>query len=366
MKFVCSGMALSEGLRRVSGALPTRTVNQVLEGVKIVTLDGGVRLTASDERTTIVTDVPATVEEEGSGVAPGKLLGEVVRGLVNGDVTVSMNNRFVFTVKGGDSRTNLAGQDAELFPALTVDAGEIALELPQGMLKRMIEKTAFCVATEDMREVLTGALLECKRGDMCMVGLDGFRMAVCKGVTGAEDCAAIIPGKALMDLGKLLGDDMAEMVQLSIGGGKLMANVAGTVFYATLIEGEFVNWRGIMPKSYTTRATVGVDALRRAVDRASLIARQGNNNLVVLRMHGDEMAVESKSQIGDVHEAVSMALEGAELDIAFNVKYISDALRSVAGDEVTLNMNGAISPCTMSGADDVIYMVLPVRTGATD
>ena len=365
MKFVCSGMALSEGLRRVSGALPTRTVNQVLEGVKIVTLDGGVRLTASDERTTIVTDVPATVEEEGSGVAPGKLLGEVVRGLVNGDVTVSMNNRFVFTVKGGDSRTNLAGQDAELFPALTVDAGEIALELPQGMLKRMIEKTAFCVATEDMREVLTGALLECKRGDMCMVGLDGFRMAVCKGVTCAEDCAAIIPGKALMDLGKLLGDDMAEMVQLSIGGGKLMANVAGTVFYATLIEGEFVNWRGIMPKSYATRATVGVDALRRAVDRASLIARQGNNNLVVLRMHGDEMAVESKSQIGDVHEAVSMALEGAELDIAFNVKYISDALRSVAGDEVTLNMNGAISPCTMSGDDDVIYMVLPVRTGAT-
>ena len=118
MKFVCSGMELSEGLRRVGGALPNRTVNQVLEGVKIEALEGGVRLTASDERTTIVTTVPATVEEGGAGVAPGKLLTEVVRGLVNGDVTVGMNERFAFTVRGGGSRTNLAGQDADLFPAL--------------------------------------------------------------------------------------------------------------------------------------------------------------------------------------------------------------------------------------------------------
>lgn len=370
MKFVCSGMELSEGLRRVGGALSNKSMNQILEGVKIVTLDGGVRLTASDERTTIVTDVPATVEEEGAGVAPGKLLTEVVRGLVNGDVSVSMNERFAFTVKGGGSRTNLAGQDADLFPALPEVTEEHEVRMPRGMLRRMIDKTAFCVAVEDTREVLTGAALQFRKGQAYMVGLDGFRMAVCEGVTSVEeDFDAVIPGKALTELGRLLGDGGEDdVIALDIGGGKLRAAVDGTDFYATLIKGEFINWESIMPKSSRTRVTLDAAKLRRAVDRASLIARQGNNNLIVLRLRGDEMAVESQSQIGDVHETVSVLLEGEALDIAFNVKYLADALKAVDGDEVMLNMNGAISPCTMSevgGGDDVIYMVLPVRTGAT-
>ena len=369
MKFVCSGMELSEGLRRVGGALPNRTVNQVLEGVKIEALEGGVRLTASDERTTIVTTVPATVEEGGAGVAPGKLLTEVVRGLVNGDVTVGMNERFAFTVRGGGSRTNLAGQDADLFPALPEVTGEHEVRMPRGMLRRMIDKTAFCVAVDDTREVLTGAALQFKKGQTFMVGLDGFRMSVCAGVTNVEeDFEAVVPGKALTDLGKLLsegGED--EIIAVDIGGGKLRATVDGTDFYATLIKGEYINWQAIMPKSAQTRVTLETAKLRRAVDRAALIARQGHNNLLVLRIHGDEMAVEAKSEVGDVHEAVDVEAEGAELDIAFNVKYLSDMLKNADSEEIVLNMNGAIAPCTVTavGGGDVTYMVLPVRTGAT-
>lgn len=369
MKFVCSGMELSEGLRRVGGALPNRTVNQVLEGVKIVTLDSGVRLTASDERTTIVTEVPATVEEEGAGVAPGRLLTEVVRGLVNGDVTVSMNQRFAFTVKGGGSRTNLAGQDAELYPVLPEVSGEHEIQMPRGMLRRMIDKTAFCVAAEDTREVLTGAALQFVKGKAYMVGLDGFRMAVCEGVTSVmEDFEAIIPGKALTDLGKLLGDGGEDdVICVDVGGGKLRATVDGTHFFATLIKGEFINWQNIMPKSAQTRVTLDTAKLRRAVDRAALIARQGHNNLLVLRIQGDQMAVEAKSEVGDVHETVDVMTEGAALDIAFNVKYLADMLKNADAGEIEMRMNGAIAPCTVcaAGGGDVTYMVLPVRTGAT-
>lgn len=369
MKFVCGGMELSEGLRRVGGALPNRTVNQVLEGVKIEALAEGVRLTASDERTTIVTTVPATVEEAGAGVAPGKLLTEVVRGLVAGDVTVAMNQRFAFTVRGGGSRTNLAGQDADLYPSLPEVSGEHEVRMPRGMLRRMIDKTAFCVAVEDTREVLTGAALQFRKGQAYMVGLDGFRMAVCEGVSGVEeDFEAVIPGKALVDLGKLLsegGED--EIIALDIGGGKLRATVDGTDFYATLIRGEFINWQGIMPKTAQTRLTLETAKLRRAVDRAALIARQGHNNLLVLRIHGDEMAVEAKSEVGDVHEAVAVELEGEALDIAFNVKYLIDVLKNADSGQIVMNMNGAIAPCTVTavGGGDVTYMVLPVRTGAT-
>lgn len=369
MKFVCSGMELSEGLKRVGGALPNRNVNQVLEGVKIEAADDGVRLTASDERTTIVTVVPATVEEEGAGVAPGRLLTEVVRGLVNGDVAVSMNQRFAFTVKGGGSRTNLAGQDADLYPEMPEVAREHEIRMPRGMLRRMIEKTAFCVAAEDTREVLTGAALQFVKGRAYMVGLDGYRMAVCEGVTNVmEDFEAIIPGKALTDLGKLLGEGGEDdVISVDIGGGKLRATVDGTDFYATLIKGEFINWRNIMPKSAQTRVTLDVAKLRMAVDRAALIARQGHNNLLVLRIDNDAMAVEARSEVGDVHEAVEVELEGQALDIAFNVKYLADMLKNADAAEIEMRMNGAIAPCTVcaAGGGDVTYMVLPVRTGAT-
>ena len=369
MKFVCSGMALSEGLKRVGGALANRTVNQVLEGVKIEAMEDGVRLTASDERTTIVTTVPATVEEGGAGIAPGRLLSDVVRGLVKGDVTVQMNSRFAFTVRSGGSRTNLAGQDAELYPALPEISEEHEIRMPREMLRRMIDKTAFCVAVEDTREVLTGAALQFIKGQAYMVGLDGFRMAVCEGVTSVEeDFEAVIPGKALVDLGKLLGDGGEDdVITVDIGGGKLRATVDGTDFYATLIKGEFIKWQNIMPRSAQTRVTLDTASLRRAVDRAALIARQSHNNLLVLRIRGDEMAVEAKSEVGDVHETVDVETEGEALDIAFNVKYLEDMLKNADGGEIVMSMNGAIAPCTVAAASggDVTYMVLPVRTGAT-
>ena len=121
------------------------------------------------------------------------------------------------------------------------------------------------------------------------------------------------------------------------------------------------------PKAAQTKVTLDTAKLRRAVDRAALIARQGHNNLLVLRIHGDEMAVEAKSEIGDMHEAVAVALEGEALDIAFNVKYLIDVLKNADSAEIVMNMNGAIAPCTVTAEEgsDVVYMVLPVRTRAT-
>ena len=368
MKFRCNGADLSEGLKRVSGALPARAVKPVLDGVLVEAGGSAVRLTCTDERMTIVTSVRAEVEEDGCGVAPGRIFGEVVRGLTGADVAVSMNERFAFTLKGSGSRTNLSGQDADLFPALPEVAAERVIRMPRGMLKRMIERTAFCVASEDVREVLTGALLAFRNGTATMVGLDGFRMAVCEARTSdvVEDCRVVIPWKALSDIGKMVADDPEAFVALSIGGGKLRADVDGTSVYATLISGEYVDWKGILPKNAATRLTVAVRPLRDAVERAALIARQGNNNLLVLKVAGGEMAVEAHSQVGDSFEKLEVVQEGADLNIAFNVKYVSEALRNVDGDEISMHMNGPIAPCLIRVAGgDTTYLVLPVRTGAT-
>jgi len=370
MRFRCTDTALIDGLQIVIKALPGRTPNQILEGVLIETDENGVVMTCSDERITIVTRIEAEVQEEGRGVVPGKLFNEVVRRLSGGDIDISMNDRFMFTVRGSGSRTNIAGQDADLYPALPQMDNEREISLPQDMLKDMIQKTEFAIAVEDMREVLTGCLLEIDSGDVTMVALDGFRLALrrakCSDVL--EKFAAIIPGRAVGDIGKLLSDDPEAFANLSFGGGKLHIRLEKTEIFVILVEGEYVQYRQIMPPRFATRVTVDLEPFRRGIDRAALIAREGNNNLLILKIADGEMAIESHSQIGDVYEKLEVQQEGADLNIAFNVKYLTDVVRFIDSEQIEINLNNAISPCIIMpvGDQDYVHLVLPVRTGATN
>lgn len=370
MRFRCTASALIDGLQIATKALPGRTPNQILEGVLIETELNEVVLTCSDERITIVTRIEADIEEPGRGVVPGKLFNEVVRRLSDGDIDIEMNERFIFTVRGSGSRTNISGQDADLYPALPRIDNEHEVSLPQDMLKDMIQKTEFAIAVEDMREVLTGGLLEIKDGDVTMVALDGFRLALrrarCADVL--ESFNAIIPGRAVGDIGKLLSDDPEAFANLSYGGNKLHIRLEKTDIFVILVEGEYVQYRQIIPQQFKTRVIVDLEAFRKGVDRASLIAREGNNNLLILKIASGEMAIESHSQIGDVFEKLDIQQEGADLNIAFNVKYLTDVVRYIDAEQIQINLNNAISPCIITpvGDSDYLHLVLPVRTGATN
>ena len=369
MKFVCSASALIEGLQIATKALPARTPNQILEGVLIETDLNEVILTCSDERITIVTRIEAQVSEAGRGVVPGKLFNEIVRRLSEGDIEIDMNERFIFTIRGSGSRTNISGQDADLYPALPQISGEKEVALPQDMLRDMIQKTEFAIAVEDMREVLTGCLLEIDGGVATMVALDGYRLALrrarCSEVL--EKFSAIIPGRAVGDIGKLLSDDPEAFVTLAYGGGKLYIRLEKTEIFVILVEGEYVQYRQILPPRFATRLVVDLEPFRKCIDRAALIAREGNNNLLILKVAGGEMAIEAHSQIGDVYEKIDIQQEGADINIAFNVKYLIDVVRFIDADQIQINLNNAISPCIVTPLSDpdYLHLVLPVRTAAT-
>ena len=369
MRFSCTASALMEGLQIVTKALPTRTPNQILEGVMIETDLNEVILTCSDERITIVTRIEAQVSEPGRGVIRGKLFNEVVRHLSEGDIEIDMNDRFQFTIRGSGSRTNIAGQDADLYPALPQISGEKEIALPQDMLRDMIQKTEFAIAVEDMREVLTGCLLEIDGGEVTMVALDGYRLALrrakCSEVL--EKFSAIIPGRAVGDIGKLLSDDPEAFVTLSYGGNKLHIKLEKTEIFVILVEGEYVKYRQILPPRFATKLVVDLEPFRKCIDRAALIAREGNNNLLIFKISGGELAIEAHSQIGDVYERLDVQQDGEDLNIAFNVKYLSDVVRFISADQIEMNLNNSISPCVITPVDDpnYIHLVLPVRTGAT-
>ena len=370
MKFNCSTNALIDALQIATKALPGRTTNQILEGILVETEENEVVLTCSDERIAIVTRLEAYVKEPGRGIIPGKLFSEIVRRLSDEDVEILMNERFSFTIRSAGNRTNISGQDPDLYPALPAVSGEKEVSLPQDMLRDMIQKTEFAIATEDMREVLTGCLLEISDGDVTMVALDGFRMALRRAKCGdvLEKLSAIIPGRAVGDIGKLLSDDPEAFATLSFSGNKLQIRLEKTEIFVILVDGEYIQYRQILPPRFATRVVMDLEPFRRAIDRAALIAREGNNNLLILKIADGEMAVEAHSQIGDVYEKLDIQQEGANLNIAFNVKYLTDVVRYIDTEQIEINLNNAISPCIIMplGDRDYVHLVLPIRTGATN
>ncbi len=370
MQFTCPVSRLIEGLQIATKALAARTPNPILEGVLVETDEDTVILTCSDERITIVTRIEATIAKHGRGVVPGKLFNEIIRRLPDGDVTVTMNDRFVFNIRSAASRMNISGQDADLFPLLPKLKDPREVSLPQDILKDMIQKTEFAIAAEDMREVLTGAYLEIANGDVSMVALDGFRLALRKSRCSEvlEQFSAIIPGRAVGDIGKLLSDDENAFAQLAFGGNKLHIRLEKTEIFVILVEGQYVNYRQILPKAFGTKIKVGLESFRRCVDRASLIAREGNNNLLLLRIANGELVIEAHSQIGDVHEELEIEQEGADLNIAFNVKYLTDVVRYIDAEKIEMSLNTPVTPCIITPVEDkdYLHLVLPVRTSATN
>ena len=366
MRFICSTPALMEGLSTVARALTTRTTNPILEGILLEAESGHIRLTASDERLTIVTRVECDVREEGRGVLPGKLFNEIVRRLPADTTDMTMSERFMFTIHCGMYRTNISGQDPDLYPALPRIDGDCEITLPQDMLRDMIQKTEFAIASDDAREVLTGCLLEISGGNVTMVALDGFRMAYkrakCSDVL--ENVSAIIPGRAVGDIGKLLAADEDAFATLSFNGNKLQIRLENTDIFAMLVDGEYINYRKILPTSFNMRATVNLDALRRSIDRAALLAREGSNNLIRFYLHDGILEIEANSHMGDAHEEMEVEMEGDELAIAFNVKYMMDVVRAIDAESIEMNFTNSLSPCVISpvGESDYVHLVLPVRT----
>ena len=231
----------------------------------------------------------------------------------------------------------------------------------------MIQETLFAVSADESRKILTGCLLEIGGGEVRMVGCDGFRLAV--RVSAIEPnippLNAVIPGKLLQELSKIIsGEDEATLI---FGSNQLLVELKSVRVYASLLEGEYIQYRRIIPASaQTTVHVLDKEQMALCVERASLMARESKTNLVKLSISPDMMVITSNSEIGDVHEELEVEHEGDDLLIAFNVKYLSDVIKVVDDDEFLLRFNSGISPCVVSPIEEggYTYMVLPCRLNA--
>lgn len=364
MRFTCSVSELVGALTIVTRAIATRSTIQIMEGVLFTSSAEGLRLTCTDLALGIETHISAQFSEEGSVVLPGKLLTEIVRKLPEGEMEVSINDQNIASIRCAGSRTTLSGLPAEEYPALAEVGEAKTIALPQAMLKEMIQRTSFAIAVDETRPILTGCLVESDGHTLSIVAVDGFRLALRKESFTSEipELSVVVPGKLLNEISRIL-DDSEEMVTLNWGASHLLADIGGTRVLARLLEGEFIKYRQILPTEWMTRATVQKKSLESAIDRASLMAREGKNNLVKMHVEEGRILITSNAELGEVNEEIPVEFEGRELDIAFNVRYLIDTLRAIEDETIVLQFNSNVSPCVLcpTFGDRFLYLALPVR-----
>ena len=369
MRFILNSNELVSALSVTTHALSPRTTMPILEGVLLEASEEGLRVTCSDGAMTISSIVPATIEEEGRIVMPGRLFVDVVRKLPDAELLFSATQNMIATIKCGGSRTTIAGKPADLFPSLPEISGENKVELPQPLLRDMIQETSFAVSSDESRKILTGCLLEIAEGEVRMVATDGFRLAVhiAPVAPDAADLSVVIPSKLLQELSKIVSGGEEDMVTMTFANSQLMAEIGSTTVYATLLEGEYIKYRQIIPSVWKTAVRIlDRGQLALCVERASLMAKESKTNLVTLTIADSLMTITSNSEMGDVYEEIQVETEGEDLKIAFNVKYVTDVIRAIEDDEFVMHFNSGVSPCVIVPVEGnaYTYMVLPVRLNA--
>ena len=371
MQFTVNVQDLLEGLNTVTRALAARPAKPVLEGVLMEAEGDSLTLTCSDGSLTIETCIYADIREEGRTVLPGKLFTELARKLPGGEVTIEVGDNHAASIKCMSSKSNLAGMNPVEYPEMGgVEQGTLVC-IPQKELKEMISRVVFAIATDESRQILTGCLLEVTQSEARMVALDGFRLAMQKVFQpfelpeGTELLKAVIPGRVLNELSKILSDE-DEFCKLLIDKTRMQASFGNTKLSTVLLAGEYIDYRRILPPSFKTTATADRSQVQNAIDRASLMAREGKNNLIRMAFSADTLAITSNAEMGDVHEELDAALTGDPLEIAFNAKYITDVIRNITDDDLCMHFNSNVSPCVVKPreGDQYLYLILPVRVFA--
>lgn len=368
MKFECSAQELFSGLVNATRALSARPAMQILEGVLLRTAEDEVELMCSDGSLSIRSRVKASIETPGEVVLPGKLLTEIVRKLPEGSVSFSMNDKMVVIIRCCQSRSTVTGMSAAEFPQMKDLIHTHALHFPQKQLRDMISKVTFAIALQESRQALTGCLMEVTADELRLVGLDGFRLALQRMhdsfvlPDGTDKISAIIPGRVMNEMAHIMDDDEG-MATFHLDQTHMMAVIGSTTLVTSLLAGEYINYRQILPTAWLSRVTVKRRELQDAIERASLMAKEGKNNLIRMKATQNNLRITSMSELGDVLEELDAHLEGEDIEIAFNARYISDVIKNVDEDCCTLCMNTNVSPCVICPleGDSYLYLVLPVR-----
>ena len=364
MNIVCDKALLSGAIDGVSKAVTLRSSIPALEGILLKAEGFQLTLTGYDLEMGITTTIEANVRQAGEIVLSAKLLGDMVRRLPSGEVSIYTNESGNATIKGGVAEFDILAMSASDYPDLPTPGADHTLTIKAGMLRGMIEKTLYAVSQDDKKPAHTGELFAIEEDKLTVVALDGYRLAIVERPVQAEKhIRIIIPAKTLTEVNKLLGDDEDD-VRISANRRFVVFNSGNYTILSRLIEGEFLNYANVIPNGCKTRVVLETRDFIDTIERASLIITERlKNPLRILFDASGKVTVRCQTNLGKVVDEFSAQVEGDPVEIGFNNRYLLDALRNARCDKVVLELSGPLSPVKIlpEEGEDFIYLVLPVR-----
>ncbi|MFU0824540.1 DNA polymerase III subunit beta [Clostridium sp.] len=363
MKFTCSKNKLQEAISISQKAVTGKSPMPILQSLYISAKENTLTLIGSDIDLSIETKIEADVEEEGTTAVDSKIFGEIIRKLPNSSVNISTIENNSIEIICEKSKFDLVHMDPEEFPSLPKINENIIFSIPQKTLKSMIKGTIFATAQDETRPILTGILFEVKDKKLNLVALDGYRLALRgNNIDNENTISAVIPGKTFNEVSKILGED-DENVNITFTPNHILFNLGQTKIISRLLEGEFIKYNSIIPEDYKLKVTAKRVELLNCIERASLMGKEGNTNLVKFDIKDDTLIITSNSQLGKVREELNIILQGEELEIAFNSKYLIDVLKILEDEELVMEFDSSVSPCVIKSKENngYTYLVLPVR-----
>lgn len=355
-----------QGIQTVRKAVSSKTTLPILSGILLKTEEDKLKLLGTDLELGIECFVEAKVIKEGSIVLPAKYLTSIIRELPNENIiltTEPSNN--TSQIKCDTSQFNIHGSAADEFPLLPEIKEGCKFSITQQKFKKVIEQTEFAISKDESKPFLTGGLLLVEENNIKLVATDTYRLAYRRSQIKEEikDEKVIVPNKTLSELSKLL-DNAEEDIEIIITENQILFTFAGISIVSRLIEGQFPNYKQVIPNNNTTEITVNKDKLFKAAKRADLLAKK-DSNIIKINFKENRLIITSNApEIGQAYEEVPVSLVGQETEIAFNALYLLDCLKVIDEDEVILELSGSLSPGVIKtkSEEEYIYVIMPVRS----
>lgn len=363
MRFSINRVELQNAISVVLKGVSTRSTLPVLSGILITAEGDKINLQTTDLEVSIQYSVAALVEEEGRAVVPGKLFSEIVKNLPDAAVHVKAEDEqaFITCDTSSFSIKSLNPDDFPGFPAVDVQQ---RIEIPFAQFVSMVKRVSRVVSRDESRPILTGVLVTLESGLLRMVATDSYRLAVTEAAlnSSADDFQAVISGSFLSEIASLPKTE--ANVSLALAENQIVVTCQDTVFINRRIEGNFPNYKQLLPDTYVTRATIDVDHLVAGVKRASLMGSSSSPVRFDLNVASQTAQISAASQdIGSAQETLACEIEGEDVEIAFNYAYVLEGLAAVSSDEVYLEVQSSMKPGIFRAPapESYLYLVMPVR-----
>ncbi len=367
INFTCNKDKLISAVSIASRTVSPKSTIPALEGI-LITAGTLLTLTGYNLETGISVSMEADVKEMGSAVFPAKLFGDIIRKLPDETVTIRVDDNYKVKILSGISSFSIMASSADDYPSLPDVEYNKSVSIPQNVLKEMISGTIFSVSENQARPIQTGCKFEIEEETITVIAVDGYRLALRREKIDNPEgrtLSFVAPAPALREVEKILGDT-DEDASFTLGTRHISFQIGNATLICRLLEGEFLDWRRVVPTDNPIHLAVNVRDMTQSLERVSLIVSEKLKSPVRCTFGDNVAALRTSNSIGNAYDECSIAGNGNDMEIGFNCKYLLEALKAVPSENISLELKTNLSPAVINPCEGnkFTYMVLPVRLKA--